>query len=129
MGYSSDMEHQYKDFTLGSLIKYLDEKHELFADGLFPLFEPHSYRGNYADLGLSIYSSDMRIRKQHVDGFRLQLKDCLGAVFEGYKGGLFTMHKEVRIYITLDVHDYSETDEPLTVRSLYKAFCPTDFED
>lgn len=117
----------YKDFTLGTLIDYLDNKFDTaFADGVFPLVEPHSYRGFYDQLALATIPG----KTQSEGEFRDQLIACLNKSFEGYKGGSFVMNEDVRVYVVDYIYDAdSECDRPLNVKSLYGLFQPNDFAD
>ena len=56
-----------------------------FSHGGSPT-EPHSYRGYYSDLSFETTNEVVSVER-FLDG----LKNCVGRIFEGYKGGDFTM--------------------------------------
>lgn len=80
--------------TLGGLIIRL---HELPQDMMMQsLFYPHSYRGYYDDLAFEP-SQPSDVRKVSD-----QLADCkkiVGRVFNGYKGGDYTVRYETPVWI------------------------------
>lgn len=83
------MEQRAKtQMTLCSLIEQLSklDKNRLIEG----LDNPHSYRGYYSDLS---FEREIPIDKRckNVKKVLKMLKECMGKVFEGYKGGDFVM--------------------------------------
>lgn len=56
---------------------------------------PHSYRGDYADLAFE------PVRDISVDEVLAAARSALGATFEGYKGGEFTMAEHTDCWISM----------------------------
>jgi hypothetical protein len=57
-----------------------------------------SYRGYYEDLALG-YSDATGDKTETVDGLRETLKQALGKVFEGYKGGNYTASEKTLVWV------------------------------
>lgn len=58
----------------------------------------HSYRGYYEDIALSISVKD---RGYTVSDILTEARKCIGFCFEGYKGGLFTMNTDSRLWMAI----------------------------
>lgn len=78
--------------TLGTLIKWLEQQDQnlVVKDGFST---PHSDRGSYDDLAFKPE------RKSRISNMLKHAKSALGATFEGYKGGDFTMNEHTSVYI------------------------------
>jgi hypothetical protein len=78
--------------TLGALIEWLESKpqHAVISVGFG---EASSYRGDYRDVAFEP-KSDATIGEM-----LRHAKDALDQTFEGYKGGFYTMHKDVECHI------------------------------
>jgi hypothetical protein len=83
-GMSHQWQHERSEtqMTLGKLINRLGE---LPPETSVNLSNPHSYRGYYSDLSFESGSTTA--------GEALTMvRNCMGQVFKGYKGGDFPMH-------------------------------------
>lgn len=84
-------ERSNTQMTLGELIATLEQ-----MDGdtnIEELYEPHSYRGYYTDLGFETTGAVVQVRE-----LLKTVKKCLGQTFEGYKGGDYTMTKTTPVW-------------------------------
>jgi hypothetical protein len=85
--------------TLGALHAALQEANPdalvLLDGGETSPDEPHSYRGYYSDLA---FERVQPLRK--VSQLLVEVADALGATFEGYKGGDFTMDSETPLWVS-----------------------------
>ena len=79
--------------TLREIIDRLEQEED--KDRIIPIgfTSPHSYRGYYKDLAVEP-AYDVTIR--HMVEI---LKSCVGRIFEGYKGGEFTMENYSDVWI------------------------------
>jgi len=78
--------------NLGELIEYLESKDSTIVVKM-GFSEPHSYRGDYANLAFEPC-------KNTTVGKMLECaKSALNKVYTGYKGGEFTMREYVDVYI------------------------------
>lgn len=82
-----------KELTLGELIGFLkgipsEELVKKFAN-------PHSYRGYYNDLAIEPINDVFTAG----EFLAVLTNEALDKEFYGYKGGLFTMHKNVDVYV------------------------------
>lgn len=93
------------NMTLGKLIEWLEQQNPdlIVPDGFS---SPHSDRGDYSELA---FSPEPQSR---IGDMLAHAKSALGATFEGWKGGGFTMHEHVSVYIG----DYGECGEEITTR-------------
>ena len=85
--------------TLGRAIEVMEKIPETATvrfdwEESFGPSKPHSYRGYYSDLAFGTVSYEVT-----ADYFLDQLKESLGAVFEGYKGGMYTMDKNTPLWV------------------------------
>ena len=77
--------------TLGGFIEKLESMPaKMKIDGLD---NPHSYRGYYSDLAF-----EKAEKKRTVKETLKMARECLGEMFEGYKGGEFYMNKGTPIF-------------------------------
>lgn len=84
-------ERALSQMTLGGLI---DRLAALPADLEIEGFgEPHSYRGYYSDLAFE------RTDKTAAGVVLAMCRDCMGGVFQGYKGGDFQMGRNTPVWI------------------------------
>ena len=84
-------ERSQTQMTLGGLIdrlKEMDQSLEMEGIGA-----AHSYRGYYQDLAFS------RCEKRSVADVLEDAKDCMGEMFEGYKGGEYYMVRDTPVWI------------------------------
>ena len=85
---------------LKDLIEFVDKKivehGDLTINAMFD--NPKSYRGNYCDLALScdLYST------QKLSELSELLKNCVGIIVHGYKGGEFRIEKYCDVYLSPD---------------------------
>ena len=86
-------------FSLGqfvSALERLDQKKPIRFD--FGAFVPDgvaSYRGNYADLAIGFkHWKEVTVAELLAD-----CKDAIGNDFEGYKGGIYTMRGDSRLWV------------------------------
>ncbi|MBW8077273.1 MAG: hypothetical protein GJU76_04175 [Gallionella sp.] len=78
--------------TLGKLIAALEA---IPPDAqVTSLGHPHSYRGYYSDLAFEPQGAPIR-----ADEFLAICKQCMGRIFEGYKGGDFVMGENTPVWI------------------------------
>ena len=79
-----ELDHYGTGVVLGDI---LDAFQQLDQDLILPigLAEPHSYRGDYMDLAFEAVSDAT------VGDVTNMLGSCIGATFEGYKGGDYRM--------------------------------------
>lgn len=90
MGESDRLTRSRTHLTLGRLIAALES---LPSDVVVGLSRPHSYRGYYSDLA---FQSDNTTTAEEL----LEVcRECVGVVFEGYKGGDFTMSEDTPLWI------------------------------
>mgnify|MGYP001607367860 CR=1 FL=1 len=88
-----------KDYhlTLGKAIAMLEslptDMQVKFDCGPVAPYDPHSYRGYYSDLAFERGNDTVL-----VSDFLSQCRAALGAVFEGYKGGDFTMDNDTPLW-------------------------------
>lgn len=81
--------------TLGEVIltfKNMDKNALMYG-----LSDPHSYRGYYCDLAVENYTCGQKTVEDTLGMF----EDCLGAKFEGYKGGDFIMTKNTPVWVAV----------------------------
>lgn len=82
--------------TLGGLISILEgcpsDRLVEYDNGAYPS-EPISYRGYYSDLSFTPTSSPVTAGE-----LLREANDAIGASFEGYKGGDFTMHAKTPLW-------------------------------
>lgn len=85
-------ERSQAQMTLGKLIDRLEE---LPPDRLIEsLVNPHSYRGYYTDLSFELNDSSATAAE-----LLASCRSCMGAVFEGYKGGDFQMGRNTPVWV------------------------------
>jgi hypothetical protein len=78
--------------TLGTLIEQLQAMPpDALIDGIR---DPHSYRGYYSDLAF-----ERGAEKVKASDALAMCRDCMGRVFEGYKGGDFVMGALTPVWI------------------------------
>lgn len=79
--------------TLGKMIERLSE----FPPGasVTGVGEPHSYRGYYVDLSFAPTSLPVTV----ADVLKTCREECMGQVFEGYKGGDYLMGANTPVWI------------------------------
>ena len=65
-------------------------------DRIAGIGEPHSYRGYYSDLAFTPAPE----RRGEARWLLLEARDCLGQVFEGYKGGGYPMHSLSPVWVS-----------------------------
>lgn len=89
--------------TLGMLIEWLESQdgEMVVRDGFST---PHSDRGSYDELAFSPE------KESKIADMLMHAKSAVGATFEGWKGGEFTMHEHTPVYIG----DYGSCGEPIT---------------
>jgi hypothetical protein len=87
---------------LQDLIKKLKKlpKNAMFKYGFS---KPHSYRGIYSELAL------VKDDNVSVESMLETLMEAKDSVYEGYKGGQYTMNKHVDCYIVDDYDGYPGT--------------------
>lgn len=78
--------------TLGEMVETLD--HEVFYDKWAKRYDFCSYRGWYDRLCLTELSGEQPVADLVAD-----LKDQIGRVHEGYKGGEYLMHEGTLMHI------------------------------
>jgi DNA-binding beta-propeller fold protein YncE len=88
--------------TLGDLIKALERQpadHAVLYDfgGLAPT-GIYSYRGYYDDLAMG-FDDDVGYGDCTVTKLLNELKRCVGATFQGYKGGDYVMDEDTPIWV------------------------------
>jgi len=81
--------------TLGSLINKLSKlKPDVKITGFN---NPHSYRGYYCELAFELSGKEITV------GEALNLcKECMGKVFQGWKGGEYTMGENTPVWFSLE---------------------------
>lgn len=85
-------ERAASQMTLGTLI---DALAEMPAEKELEGFnEPHSYRGYYSDLAFERTQEKITAGQAHK-----MARDCMGEIFEGYKGGDFQMGRNTPVWI------------------------------
>ena len=85
-------ERARSQMTLGKLIKRLsDMPASVMVDGIG---RPHSYRGYYQDLAFQPLPVQVTAAE-----LLNTCRDCMGKVFEGYKGGEFQMGELTPVWI------------------------------
>lgn len=88
--------------TLGELIALL-EKEDPGRTVLVGFACPHSYRGDYTEVAFEI-------RENVTVGSMLEAaRSALGATFEGWSGGEFTMHEHDGAWLVQEEGDNGET--------------------
>lgn len=82
-------ERSRTQMTLGKLIDVLEG-----MDRTTPvnLGHPHSYRGYYSDLGLTVCDAT-------VQDLLNELRSAMGRTFDGYKGGEYVMHENTPVWV------------------------------
>lgn len=95
MGAVWQRERANSQMTLGSLIIRLAELPPEME--MWELSGAHSYRGYYEDLAFDIVRS---IEKRTVRENIAYCKELLGQVFEGYKGGDYTMNTGTPVWFS-----------------------------
>lgn len=87
---------QQYHLTLGQLIDMLRDQNPdlpvVFDTGGSPI-DPHSYRGYYDDLAFETTSETRTVAE-----VLKEAEECLGACFEGYKGGEFRMGEDTPLW-------------------------------
>lgn len=91
-------ERAQSQMTLGSLIKALEALEPTRLIEM--LHDPHSYRGYYSDLAFEPGGGTRTVGELLAD-----CRECMGKVFEGYKGGDFQMGASTPIFVAM----YSRT--------------------
>ena len=86
-------ERAASQMTLGELIAALDELPT--GRRVVGFGEPHSYRGYYEDLAF-----EPSQEAETVAELRERCQNCMGQIFEGYKGGDFPMHANTAVWIS-----------------------------
>jgi len=76
-----------------------------------------SYRGYYDDLAFEP-SGDIKLVKD----FSIEVKNCLGKTFEGYKGGDFKMHEKTPLWLSFYGDTTSIAIMGMTVKDDFKTF-------
>lgn len=99
MNEAAEAERAKYQLTLGKLVTLLsntDAALPVVIDryGLAPV-SPHSYRGYYSDIAFEHDADDVS-----VGDFLNTVKSTIGSVFEGYKGGDFTMKENTHVWIS-----------------------------
>lgn len=96
---------------LKELIAYLEQKDAsvVLSHGFF---HPHSWRGDYAELAFEPKAN------VSVGDMLESARSALGATYEGYKGGSYTMGEYSEVYLA----EYGNTGEPLSELTLDAAF-------
>jgi len=93
LGAEAQLHRTQSQMTLGELITAIKE---LPSDQVIDGFtRPHSYRGYYSDLAFEPSEEKMMAKNLLV-----MVEPCLGQIFQGYKGGDFTMHKSTPCWIS-----------------------------
>lgn len=82
-------ERAESQMTLGKLIERLES---LPPETMLNLSNPHSYRGYYSDLAFQ-----MGDKITIADALKM-IRDTMGEVFEGYKGGEFQMGRNTPVW-------------------------------
>lgn len=85
-------ERSQTQITLGKLIDALCEKG--FPEEVSKIARPHSYRGYYSDLS---FEPEEGLMSRHE--LLIMLKECMGEIFHGYKGGEFQMGRNTPLWI------------------------------
>lgn len=98
MGEAGKLERQNYHLSLGGLIAFLEN---LGAKDTPVVFDvggsvgvENSYRGYYSDLALERYSAEQKTAGDLLE----QCKNCVGATYEGYKGGSYRMSPETILW-------------------------------
>lgn len=95
--------------TIKQIIEWLQRfPAELETTGSFR--QPHSYRGNYEDLGVDASSLVPSTVGAQVELF----SSCVGRAFRGYKGGSFVMTLDTDVYAAIEGNE----GEPLRTHDL-----------
>lgn len=85
--------------TLGALHAALQEANPdalvLLDGGDTSPSDPDSYRGYYSDLAFECVQPLRKVSELLVD-----VSDAIGATFQGYKGGDFTMHADTPLWVS-----------------------------
>lgn len=85
-------ERSETQMTLGKLISALKElPSETVIEGFG---SPHSYRGYYSDLAFEKTKEPTTAGKALV-----MVQECMGEIFEGYKGGEYVMSRNTPVWI------------------------------
>lgn len=94
LGAAWQRERAGSQFTLGTMIEALEN---MDGQGAYvdALCDPHSYRGYYCDLAFE--PAEGRVL---VSDLLAVCRSALGEVFEGYKGGDYTMGKSTPVWIS-----------------------------
>lgn len=100
--------------TLAELITALEaaDPNQVVAHGFT---NPHSYRGDYMDLAFEP-ATDVTVADMLADA-----RSALGATFEGYKGGDFTMSEHTWCWLSLEGDASGETISTLLVQLMLAA--------
>lgn len=77
------------------LVSYHNMREDLRLDNYPDFF--HSYRGYYKDIAIAIGKKETNYT---VEDLLSAAKNSIGFSFEGYKGGLFTMNKDSRFWVS-----------------------------
>lgn len=93
----------YANMTLGMLIAWLEKQDAdlIVQDGFG---SPHSDRGSYEELAFEPLAS------ARIGDMLAHAKSALGATFQGYKGGDYTMHEHTSVHIG----NYGECGDAIT---------------
>ncbi len=59
-----------------------------------------SYRGDYSELCIVAYADEESEYEVDANELLAAAKKCIGAEFEGYKGGQFTMDKNTTVWVS-----------------------------
>jgi hypothetical protein len=98
--------------NLGQMIDLLTSAEKLGADRDAPvagLVEPHSYRGYYERLSFEEGPTTLRAMLETA-------QKCIGATFQGYKGGDFTMGRNSLVHVA--PYGTAPDDDELTIARL-----------
>lgn len=93
--------------TIGSLIRYLERFDSwlpvMTNNGKLIKASVSSYRGYYNDLAIHEGEPNATVAE-----LIEVLKDAIGSVYEGYKGGNYTMHRDTLCWFATDYGDCSQ---------------------
>ena len=97
--------NELNPLNLGQLISLLETQEQDYSiefdfAGCAPT-EFASYRGNYFHLGIDFnkHSERLLTKPKTVGEFLTQCRECIGKVFEGYKGGEYLMDENSEVYV------------------------------
>lgn len=105
--------------TLGGLIMLLEREnpeHEVTFGFGYP-YRLCSYRGFYDQLAIMFQPFAGSERFETASTFLQRLRDAVGEMFTGYKGGDFVMHKETPLWVVAQ-HSAAPDLAPVNVRPI-----------